>query len=402
MGSTSTDVVPTVAQKTRLIRRSREGCGNCRLRKVKCNEAKPQCQPCLSYGVVCNYDKDVMDLKLPKELQHLWLAQELSPRVPLKDLISTEAALETHSVPLELDASSLGLLSQLYHQMKLTSVFPVADIFQLAQEYPFLMHAALALSAAHDRYLSRAMRSSQGRTMNEMAHGFQCTTLLNRTLCHEISPAHRDPIWATASFLSILSFLALDECDPSKAWPFKPSESDDMNWLRLGDTKWKLFQLTQPTRPDSIFYSMSDTYQKMRAYKSTGTIRSISPELQVLCRLDECAQPETSPYFEAAEIITRLSKWRDFEIPFTEAMAFIIYTSPSFKSLLLMKDAAALVLLALWYSKASRTIWWVDLRAATELEAICMYLRQYHADDLTIMSCLRYCSGKERALELLC
>lgn len=264
------------------------------------------------------------------------------------------------------------------------------------------MHAALALSAAHDRSLSMAIQSGQGRTTSEMAHIFQCTTLLNRTLCHEISPADRDPIWATASFLSILSFLALDECDPSKAWPFKPSESDDMNWLRLGDTKWKLFQLTQPTRPDSIFYSMSDVYQNMRAYKSTSSIHSISPELQLLCRLDECSHPETSPYFEAAEIITRLGKWRDFEIPFTEAMAFIIYTSPSFKSLLLMKDPAALVLLALWYSKASRTIWWVDLRAATELEAICMYLRQYHYEDLAIMGCLRYCSGNARGTDLLC
>jgi hypothetical protein len=238
--------------------------------------------------------------------------------------------------------------------------------------------------------------------MSEMAHIFQCTTLLSRKLCHEISPADRDPIWATASFLSILSFLALDECDPSKAWPFKPSESDDMNWLRLGDTKWKLFQLTQPTRPDSIFYPMSDIYQKMRAYKSTSSIHSISPELQILCRLDEWSQPETSPYFEAAEIITRLSKWRDFEIPFAEAMAFIIYTSPSFKSLLLIKDPVALVLLALWYSKASRTIWWVDLRGATELEAICMYLRKYHYDDLAIMGCLRYCYGKALGPDLLC
>lgn len=100
---------------------------------MKCDQAKPQCQPCLSYGVVCNYGKGVMDLRLPKGSQHLWLAQELSPSVPLKDPISTEAALKTHIVSFELDASALRLLSQLYHQMKHTSVFPVADIFHLAQ-----------------------------------------------------------------------------------------------------------------------------------------------------------------------------------------------------------------------------------------------------------------------------
>ncbi|VUC29748.1 unnamed protein product [Clonostachys rosea] len=395
MGPNGTDVARTVAhssmQKTP-VRRSRKGCGNCKLRKVKCDQAKPQCQRCLSYGVVCNYGKDVRDLRLPKESQHLWLAQEMSPILPSKDPISTEAGLKKHNVTSQMDASSLRLLSQLYHKMKSTSVFPVADTFHLAQGYPFLMDAALALSAAYDRSLSMARRCGQGRTMSEIAHAFRCTAALNRKLCHGISPADRDPIWATASFLSILSFLALDECDPSKAWPFKPSESDDMNWLRLGDTKWKLFQLTKPDRPGSIFYPMSGIYQKMRAYRASSTINNISPELQFLCRLGECSQPESSPYFEAAEIITRLGKWRGSEIPFTEAMAFIIYTSPSFKSLLLMKDPIALVLLALWYSKARKTIWWVDLRAATELEAICMYLRQYYSNDLVIMGTLRYIS----------
>ena len=45
-----------VNRKLRAHKKSRQGCGNCKLRKVKCDEGKPRCKKCAAFGVVCNYD----------------------------------------------------------------------------------------------------------------------------------------------------------------------------------------------------------------------------------------------------------------------------------------------------------------------------------------------------------
>jgi hypothetical protein len=71
-------------RKLRTHRKSRLGCKNCRLRRVKvgklphhsilrmtstkprlqCDEAKPRCKRCTTFGVFCNYDSSQSDLQL--------------------------------------------------------------------------------------------------------------------------------------------------------------------------------------------------------------------------------------------------------------------------------------------------------------------------------------------------
>ena len=43
--------------------KSRLGCRNCKLRRVKCDESKPQCNRCTSFGVACNYGGKSSDLE---------------------------------------------------------------------------------------------------------------------------------------------------------------------------------------------------------------------------------------------------------------------------------------------------------------------------------------------------
>ena len=55
------------ALRTRKIqshRKSRRGCRNCKLRKVKCDERRPTCDKCDKYGILCNYDLRHDDLQL--------------------------------------------------------------------------------------------------------------------------------------------------------------------------------------------------------------------------------------------------------------------------------------------------------------------------------------------------
>lgn len=69
------------SRKRKAHRKSRKGCGNCKLRRVKvghcyrtacnftdlflqCDEKQPSCRKCIDYGVSCNYDPTNSDLQL--------------------------------------------------------------------------------------------------------------------------------------------------------------------------------------------------------------------------------------------------------------------------------------------------------------------------------------------------
>src|SRR5579859_4710172 len=74
-------------RSVRAHKKSRQGCGNCKLRSVKvgnsqsflavqgtsteprpqCDESKPQCKRCTAYGALCNYDRKCSDLQLSVE-----------------------------------------------------------------------------------------------------------------------------------------------------------------------------------------------------------------------------------------------------------------------------------------------------------------------------------------------
>lgn len=72
---------PQTDRKRRVHAKSRKGCGNCKLRRVKvctlaimgsnpahcdqCDELRPRCRKCLLYGVECDYDGAEANLQLP-------------------------------------------------------------------------------------------------------------------------------------------------------------------------------------------------------------------------------------------------------------------------------------------------------------------------------------------------
>ncbi|KAF2819626.1 hypothetical protein CC86DRAFT_362582 [Ophiobolus disseminans] len=51
-------------RKRRTHAKSRRGCGNCKLRGVKCDELRPHCMKCKLYGVECNYGGAKTSLQL--------------------------------------------------------------------------------------------------------------------------------------------------------------------------------------------------------------------------------------------------------------------------------------------------------------------------------------------------
>ena len=45
-------------------KKSRTGCQNCKVRKIKCDERRPECRKCEVYGVECTYDNKSLALQL--------------------------------------------------------------------------------------------------------------------------------------------------------------------------------------------------------------------------------------------------------------------------------------------------------------------------------------------------
>ncbi|KAH8890625.1 putative C6 finger domain protein [Thozetella sp. PMI_491] len=393
----ATTLAPSRSQALR-SRRSRRGCRNCKLRKVKCDETRPYCQSCRSFGVVCNFAADVPDLQLSAEAQPQWkvpgdgaVATRSTlrpPRPPLKLPIMTVVATDVSTTSIELDASSTRLLY--WFRLWMASNWGVAmdNSMRLAHQHPFLMHAVLAAAGAYERKLTSPPDLPSTRTISEMSHFSHCTTLLGRKLRQPIQPQDRDALWATASLLSILVFLAFDGPSPEEAWPCKDQDSSYLDWLRASDAKWALWKLTDPLRPDSIFAHMADTYARLQVHSPSSGIEAVAPKLALLFGLDERSSAATSPYFDPVHAVSHFEDTVEGQSTLGKALAFLNRSSGPFKALIARKDPRALLLLALWYSHAGKLVWWVELRGRVECRAICMYLRRQPEVDPRLLELL--------------
>ncbi|GIK07259.1 hypothetical protein Aspvir_002917 [Aspergillus viridinutans] len=278
---------------------------------------------------------------------------------------------------------------ELFNRFRHRTLFSLGDsgIVEIYENYllqvcftcPFLMHGTLAVTAAHDRYLGVA--PTHRRSLQESYHLSQRTTLFNRWLCQPIKEEHKDPLWATAGALAILTCSSINAGCTAEAWPLRASNSSELEWVRLGAGKMTLWNLVNPLRPESIFRVMTENFAYLHYALPRKGIGGVSAKLAQLCGLDESSTQETNPYFSVAHALSRL-----LEAPNGAASqgAVILVSSHmhnEFGTLLEKKDPVALLLLSLWYTRARQSKWWMDIRARYELPAICTYLRRYHRDN---------------------
>lgn len=253
-----------------------------------------------------------------------------------------------------------------------------ASLLTYGLQYPFLMHASLAVALTYDRHLNGSFGCR--RTVEECYHWSQSTVLLNKRLREPIEAKDKDPIWGTAAALAVLSFSSPDACSPEEAWPLKSSHSDssDLDWLRMLQGKMSLWHVANPLRPDSLFRVMAATFTHMYSPLPEKGIDGIPRALAAVCNLKVSSTADNNPYFHAAHAVSQTLNLPDIEVTTGQTQIFTRSIHGPFKDLLQKKDPAALLLLYLWYRKASRTIWWIELRARVECPSICSYLQIYH------------------------
>ncbi|KAH9893116.1 hypothetical protein F4778DRAFT_310174 [Xylariomycetidae sp. FL2044] len=365
---------PRNYQGRRASRRSRYGCRNCKLRKLKCDEAKPQCRRCTSFGVLCNFMPNTSDLQPIRQ----WLsAKGEDPQPPLTNGVWASDASTCH----QLDAKCQDFVTQyLGHSLITPDDSEMREVnrklLALTFTYPFLMHASIAVALAYDRNLNSPPASR--RTVEECYHLSQSTALFNKRLREPIETRDKDPIWGTAAALAMLTFAYPEGCTAEDSWPMKPSDSCDFAWLRVAEGKMSLWPIANPLRSDSLFFVMAATFAQLRSPLPEEGIDGIPRALAAVCHLRDSSTPKNNPYFHAAHAVSRVLVLADSEVTTGPAYLFIRSIHGPFKCLLQDKDPIALLLIYLWYCKTGRSIWWIGLRARVECASICLYLRLHH------------------------
>ncbi|KAI1146358.1 hypothetical protein F4825DRAFT_199473 [Nemania diffusa] len=378
------------ARDRRIKRRSRNGCRNCKLRRVKCDEGRPQCKRCTSFGVLCNIVLVVPDLQpITGDSEGLLATRN---RVQLRAPFTNAVWTTDGSYYYQLNAKCQDFITRYLGRSLITPdnhkmIQVNRELLALAFTHPHLMHASLAVAFAYDRYLNNSL--GIGRTVEECYHSSQSTALFSKKLREPITANEKDSIWGTAAALALLSFASPDVGDTlESSWPIKPSEPTDLEWVRLSKGKMSLWPIVNPVRPDSLFLVMASTFAEMHSSLPEEGIDGIPTDLAAVCGLRDSSTIDNNPYFNSAHAVSQILHLSDSQVTTGQTERFTRSIQGSFQSLLLEKDPVALLLLYLWYRKAGRSIWWIGLRARVECPAICLYLQRYHAENQHVQAFL--------------
>ncbi|KFY40202.1 hypothetical protein V494_03607 [Pseudogymnoascus sp. VKM F-4513 (FW-928)] len=389
-------------------KKSRGGCGNCKLRSVKCDETKPGCKRCALYGVSCNYSPNAADLQpffvgtttlrpssqiaqntvIPAQANQTGIS--IVP--PRPRLTNVPSIISDDYASIDMDTQSLERLRRFYLRTVPTMAGPEAATFfqksaiQMACSSPYVMHLVQALTSLHDRHFSGQVNKRQ--IAAESYHVSRAAAQFNRKLSTPLEPADRDPVWAAGCLIAWIVFSSIDATEASEAWPLAPEKPSDLEWLRLNDAKSVLWGLTDPMRADSIFSVMSIEYAAGMHQRPVSDI-GIPPTFSRLSYIDGPFS-EDSPYSVGMRTLTALQPAECTRQNHVSFLLFQGHLRPGFRSQLEQKKPYALLLLAYWYAKICRAVWWVERRATLECQAICLYLERYHGEDAGIQEMLHY------------
>ncbi|KAJ5218365.1 uncharacterized protein N7498_000464 [Penicillium cinerascens] len=380
---------PREVRERRTLRRSRFGCRNCKLRKLKCDEGKPHCNRCSSFGVLCNFMSNIPDLQpiAPETGRRLAVRETGELQPPVTSAVWTA----DESTSYQLNAKCQDFITRYLGRSLITPDDPNMihvnrKLLKLAFAHPFLMHASLAVALTYDRHLNSSFGCR--RSLEECYHWSQSTALLSKRLREPIEAKDKDPIWGTAAALTILAFSSPDAYTPEESWPMKISGHSDLDWLRMSKGKMSLWHIVNPLRSESLFRVMAATFALMHSPLPERGIDGIPRALAAVCLLKVSSTVKDNPYFHAAHALSQTLDLPDSEVTTGQIQLFWRSINGAFEDMLRKRDPVALLLLYLWYRKASRSIWWIELRARVESPSICSYLRLYHNGNVAVQAFL--------------
>ncbi|PGG99003.1 hypothetical protein GX51_06501 [Blastomyces parvus] len=412
----SSEPKETVYHARRPHRKSRTGCLNCKKRRVKCDEAKPNCQRCETYGVSCDYSALAIQRRQPITHREACQIMAASTHMPLSsaqfsmsvddlaDKINRVLQLDTstdeaflpvmksishrtveffhHFITMSMHASSLSDAHRLVMSRKMVP---------LAFQNPYLMHAVFGLAVTHLRYLLPYDKSF------EIAAGIHWENALKtyrREISKPIDEHNMDPLMSTCMLLGTIIFSS-DECKPANSWIFS-SDPTRLSWL-LGQSglRYILETISMQQLQQSIWFeAFMESDDEDHSFSSHAPGREgLHPGLADLCEIDETTTVESNPYHWPLRMLSPLLPLKPDRHNFGKLITFMGRLEPAYTKLLQEKDPRALLILSYWLGKmCEEDQWWVYHRVSTECFAICMFLE--HNEDPRIVDLLQYPAEK--------
>ncbi|KAJ9636141.1 hypothetical protein H2204_005413 [Knufia peltigerae] len=417
-------------RKIQTHRKSRQGCRNCKLRKVKCDETRPRCDKCDRYGILCNYDLRNDDLQLSKsgasaaidltlldlspastssaEAHHLAIGGDKSDA---SSQSSKKSKTECYRPTFD-DLETLGrFFSRTIHTLGAREFAPLYyDVYtRLTESTPFLFHIVLAVTMVHDSILKQPSSPSDFQAIAR--HWSLGASLLNRAISQPISQltsSTRDAMWACAGLLGCLAFSVVDAESVEESWPLKPPDPSDLGWLGFCEGKTVIFKVSDPLREDSLFAPMRGEMAQFMSFETDLSFPELQKALPVqlldVCDLnrnrDSTSTASSNPCLASASLMARLMPLECTQENYILFLAFFRTMEAGFKQLLVERHPGALVLLLFWYSKVLPfDAWWLRKRARLEFGSICTYLTRVHGDDERVTTLVRQVKEKNRGIE---
>lgn len=383
--------IPSLRPRQRKAhKKSRAGCRNCKLRRIKCDEATPTCAKCLDFAVVCNYNPKVPDLQpLGLRIQVERTGTELiqSPLMRKQHHIAIISNSMLDNQPSPAASSSylnfgLDELARIHRFQTRTALYVGSsasthdygrEVLRLACTHPFLMHIVLGVTASHDRHLQEHVTWAPFAAESyHLSHGIQ---LFQDKLSKPVIFQDKDALWIAAILLGVASFSSIATGVVEEAWPLV---SEDLAWLRLSEGKRVVFELTNPTRLDSAWRSSVETY--VSALSKPKEAQSRETPFDHLCEDPGPKWPTSNPYEEIVPKLACLLDLECGETTFLPFLSFVMHINPHYGDAVEQRDPWAMLMLAYWFAKVCRSRWWLARRAILSGLAICVYIERKFPD----------------------
>ncbi|KUJ10546.1 C6 zinc finger protein [Mollisia scopiformis] len=201
---------PKVSRKSH--RKSRNGCQNCKRRRIKCNEEKPQCNNCLKHSDKCSFlITSQVSATGPRIQYHGLDSQSASPNISNSSPSLNEGSVFGQSHMLNL------MDLELLHNYNTSTAYTLSNIAALqsffrvnipkfAFAHPFVLHAILAMSALH---LSRFKRGeSQLRYQREAEHHYEIALRTATSLLPNINEDTTPALYLFGTFCSLITLAS--------------------------------------------------------------------------------------------------------------------------------------------------------------------------------------------------
>ncbi|CAK1364670.1 unnamed protein product [Cercospora beticola] len=379
VGSNGSDDVKSYTTR-KSHRKSRLGCGACKLKRVKCDEKRPVCGRCAKSNSTCDYQTPA-----PRAVTKKSTGSTTSPTSPTSP--PTSAPSPTIPIPRSMEQGSRDI-HLLKHYDRLTSeptdTITCSDllvgnqsreyrtaVLRLAQENSYLLHGILSIACLHLDH-----HEVTGYRIPKLSHFQVSLGDFQNAINKPITQNEADPILLTSMMINMQYFCYIDSTDPKDSWVFSGSPSR-LDWLSMQMALTPLVHSTSKFAGESMLRPV----WAYAAYERDAS-RGLPAEMLRLCGVHERPRNlHRNPYWHALQSLAPLMLEKGSTDKLIKYLSCLCGFNKRFLARAQVNDHAALLILAYWFGLMCYVdFWWCKRRVRRDTTALCMYL-EAHGDD---------------------